>query len=218
MSEKFPCPKTNTLMQPHLLIFFCVLGASVVQLPAAEPKLLLEEPFTEPLSEKWPWQLGTWSAKDGVLRGFESGPRRHGPVLSRLLSFNEADIRFEFRLEGKATNASCPISGTRERGHIITFVVGRNECRIIAYTGKGQHVDLVRDRITLATDREWHHVHIVLKGETITVEFNGQTWTTSHPVAAEPKDSFGLGGGTGGPEGEKAGAVEFRKLRITTPQ
>jgi hypothetical protein len=36
--------------------------------------------------------------------------------------------------------------------------------------------------------------------------------------AAEPKDNFGLGGGTGGPEGEKAGAVEFRKLRISAPQ
>jgi len=72
----------------------------------------IEESFTGPLSEEWPWQLGTWTAKDGVLRRFESGPRRHGPVLSCLLTFTGADIRFEFRLEGKATNAGCPISGT----------------------------------------------------------------------------------------------------------
>lgn len=35
----------------------------------------------------------------------------------------------------------------------------------------------------------------------------------THPAAAEPKHNFGLGG----PEGEKAGAVEFRNLRITHP-
>jgi len=205
-------------MTPKLLILLCVLGASVVQLLAAEPKLLLEEPFTDPLAADWFWQLGTWKANDGVLRGFESGPRRHGPVKLRKLAFTEADIRFEFRLEGKATNASFPINGTRERGHILNFVVGLTECRIIVPVKKGESVDLVRDRITLAAEREWHPVRIVLKGETITVEFNGQTWTANHPAAAEPKDNFGLGGGTGGPEGEKAGAVEFRKLRITTPQ
>ena len=53
------------------------------------------------------------------------------------LAFTEADIRFEFRLEGKATNASFPINGTRERGHILNFVVGRTECRIIAHVKKG---------------------------------------------------------------------------------
>jgi hypothetical protein len=202
----------------QLSILFAFLALFCGQSLAAEPKLLLEEPFTEPLSADWFWQLGTWKANDGVLRGFESGPRRHGPVKLRRLAFAEADIRFEFRLEGKASNASFPINGTRERGHILNFVVGRTECRIIAHVKKGESIDLVRDRITLAAEREWHPVRIVLKGESITVEFNDRTWTTSHPAAAEPKDNFGLGGGTGGPEGEKAGAVEFRKLRITTPQ
>ncbi len=181
---------------------------------AVEPEILLEEPFTEPLSEEWFWQLGTWTAKDGVLRGFESGPRRHGPVKLRQLAFTDAEIRFEFRLEGKATNSSCPINGTRERGHILNFVMGRTEFRILAHVRKGESVDLIRERITLA-DREWHPVRIVLKGETITVDFNGRTWTATHPAAAEPKDNFGLGGGTGGPEGEKTSAVEFRNLKIT---
>ena len=54
----------------------------------------------------------------------------------------------------------------------------------------------------------------MLKDWTITVEFNGRTWTAKHPVAAEPKAQFGFGGESGGPEGEKAGALEFRKLKI----
>jgi len=178
-----------------------------------EPPITLEETFQQPLSADWHWGLGTWTAKDGVLRAFESGERRHGPVKQRRFAFKEADVRFEFRLEGKASFASFPIDGTRERGHILNFVMGREVFRIIAHPKKGENVDLVREKITLA-DRAWHPVHIVLKGETITVEFNSRTWTAKHPVVAEPKAQFGFGGESGGPAGERAGALEFRKLKI----
>ena len=72
----------------------------------------------------------------------------------------------------------------------------------------------MRDRITLAAEREWHPVRIELKGESITVEFNGRTWTAKHPVVAETKANIGFGGESGGPAGEKAGALEFRRLKI----
>jgi hypothetical protein len=135
-------------------------------------------------------------------------------VKQRHFAFTEADVRFEFRLEGKASFASFPIDGTRERSHILNFVMGRDVFRIIAHPMKGESVDLVREKITLA-DREWHPVHIVLKDETITVDFNGRTWTAKHPVGAEPKAKIGFGGDSGGPAGEKAGALEFRRLSIT---
>ena len=174
-----------------------------------------EEPFTAELSDDWFWGLGTWRAEDGILRGFESGPRRHGPVKLRRFAFTDADVRFDFRLEGQATFASFPMNGTRERGHILNVVMGRNEFRIIAHIRRGESVDLVREKITLAADRDWHPVRIVLKGNTISVEFNDHTWTAEHPAVAERKDNFGFGGDSGGPDGEKAGAIEFRKLRIT---
>jgi len=41
---------------------------------------VVEENFTSPLSPEWFWGPGNWTAKDGVLRGFESGPLRQGPV------------------------------------------------------------------------------------------------------------------------------------------
>ena len=176
--------------------------------------VLLEETFNHPLSADWHWGLGTWTAKGGVLRAFESGERRHGPVKQRRFAFTEAEVRFEFRLEGKASFASFPIDGTRERGHILNFVMGREVFRIIAHPGKGESVDLLREKIILAGG-DWHPVHIVLKGETITVDLNGRTWTAKHPVVAEPKAQFGFGGESGGPEGEKAGALEFRRLSIT---
>jgi sugar phosphate isomerase/epimerase len=176
--------------------------------------VLLEETFNQPLSADWHWQLGTWTAKDGILRGFESGPRRHGPVKMRRLAFSGAEVRFEFRLEGKAGYAILPIDGSHERGHILNFVLGRKVFRIIAHPKKGENVDVLREEIVLSDD-EWHPVRVVLKGETITVDFNGKTWTANHAVAAEAKASIGFGGDSGGPEGEKMGALEFRNLKVT---
>ena len=183
---------------------------------ASDTQVLLIESFNGLLSKEWFWGLGTWTAKDGVLRGFESGPRRHGPVKLRRFGFADADIRFDFRLKGKASFASFPMNGTRERGHILNVVMGRDSFRIIAHVKKGESLDLVREKITL-TDREWHPVRIVLHGKTITVHFNDRTWTAEHPVVAEHKENFGFGGNSGGPDGEKAGALDFRKLRITKP-
>jgi sugar phosphate isomerase/epimerase len=178
-----------------------------------EARVLLEETFDTPLSADWHWGLGTWTTNGGVLRGFESGDRRHGPVKQRRFAFTDADVRFEFRLEGKASFASFPIDGSRDRGHILNVVMGHDVFRIIAHPRKGEHVDLLREPITLA-NRDWHPVHIVLKGDTATVEFNGRTWTVKHPVVAEPKAQIGFGGESGGPDGEKAGAIEFRRLKV----
>ena len=202
------------ILQPASGLYSEKEAADATEAELTEAELLLSDPFDKELSKDWFWGLGTWDAKDGVLRGFESGPRRHGPVKLRRFVFTDADIRFDFRLEGKATFASFPMNGTRERGHILNVVMGRNEFRIIAHIRKGESVDLVREKITLA-DREWHPVRIMLKGNTISVEFNDRTWTAEHPAVAERKDNFGFGGDSGGPDGEKAGAIEFRNLRIT---
>ena len=53
-------------------------------------------------AKDWFWGLGTWTAKEGVLRGFESGPRWHGPVKMRKLPLKDAVIECDFRLEGGA--------------------------------------------------------------------------------------------------------------------
>jgi hypothetical protein len=99
-----------------------LLGCALAVAAWAAP-VVIEEKFEGPLAKDWFWGLGTWTAKDGVLRGFESGARRHGPVKMR----------------------RCALTN------------------------------------------------------------------------AEEKVSFGLGGDSGGPTGEKAGALEFRKLKISQP-
>ena len=191
----------------------CLLLSST--LLAAEPKLLLEDPFTQ-LAPEWFWGLGTWTAKDGVLRGFESGPRRHGPVKMRKLSFTDAVLECEFRLEGKASFAGIIFNGSQERGHIVHLVMGRDSLRVLAHPQKGQNVELLKQSHSLAPD-VWHQVKLQFTGPKLSATIDGHSITAEHPCISEPKQTFGLGGDSGGPAGEKAGALEFRKLKVLGP-
>ena len=61
---------------------------------------------------------------------------------------------------------------------------------------------------------QWHRVKIDFSGSQIIATVDDKTFSATHDCIAEEKLSFGLGGDSGGPEGEKAGALEFRKLKI----
>ncbi len=204
-----------------LACLLALLGLTGLSATAAEPVTFvapgatLASTFEGFLPEQCAWSLGTWKLQDGVLRGFESGPRRHGPVTVQKLDYRQADIRFEFRLVGKAAYVILPMDGSRERGHLLNVVLGRKSFRIIAHPAKGQSLDLVRETIE-PPQREWQPVRVVLRDQTVTVDYAGRTWTATHAAVAEAKAGLGLGGDSGGPEGEKAGAIEFRHLRVLT--
>jgi sugar phosphate isomerase/epimerase len=182
---------------------------------SAEPSVVLEETFEQPLSADWHWGLGTWTAKDGVLRGFESGERRHGPVKVHKLTMTDAVIECEFRLIGKALFAGIILNGAQERGHIVHLVMGKDHLRVLAHPKKGESVELLKQDNPLTID-EWHRVRLELKGDTLTATIDKTRITAIARCIADQKLSFGLGGESGGPEGEKAGALEFRGLKITT--
>ena len=195
-----------------LVCFFLMIGSVL----ATEPKVLLEESFTSDLSKDWFWGLGTWKAENGVLRGFESGPRRHGPVKMRKLSLQDATVECEFRLEAKATFAGIIFNGSQERGHLVHLVMSKDQLRILAHPKKGETKELIKVPAKLALG-EWHRVKLVFKGQTMTATIDGLTLSAENPCIAEEKLTFGLGGDSGGPEGEKAGALEFRGLVVKEP-
>ena len=182
---------------------------------AAPTSAVLEEKFDGELSKDWFWGLGTWTTKDGVLRGYESGQRRHGPVKMRKFPLRDGIVECEFRLEGKATFAGIIFNGAQERGHIVHLVMGKDKVRILAHPKKGETTTLLDQPNTLAVG-DWHRVKIEFQGPQIIATVDDKTFTANHACIAEEKLTFGLGGESGGPEGEKAGALEFRKLRITT--
>jgi hypothetical protein len=181
----------------------------------ASAEVLIKEAFDTELSKDWFWGLGTWTAKDGVLRGYESGPRRHGPVKMRKLLLTDGIVECEFRLEGRATFAGIIFNGSHERGHIVHVVMGRDTLRILAHPKPGENQELLKQPNPLAVG-QWHRVKIEFHGPRIIAMVDGQTFTATHDCIREQKLSFGLGGDSGGPAGEQAGALEFRKLEIST--
>jgi hypothetical protein len=58
-------------------------------------------------------------------------------------------------------------------------------------------------------------VKIEVKGQRLSATIDGKTFTAESPIIAEEKLAFGLGGESGGPDGEQAGALEFRQLQVT---
>ena len=197
----------------HLALCIALALSIVGHVPAATTSAVLEEKFDGELSKDWFWSLGTWTAKDGVLRGYESGPRRHGPVTMRKFPLRDGTVECEFRLEGKATFAGIIFNGAQERGHIVHLVMGKDKLRILAHPKKGETVELLGQPNALAVG-DWHHVKMEFKGPQLIAIIDDKTFTASHACIAEEKLTFGLGGESGGPEGEKAGALEFRKLKI----
>lgn len=205
----------SQLISTMLMLFFCLMiHFQNAPIQAAEAKLV--ETFQTPLSKEWFWGLGTWTAKEGVLRGYESGPRRHGPVKLRRFELNDGVVTYEFRLERGADAAGIIFNGSQERGHLVHVLLTRKEIRILAHAKKGESTDLLREKITLP-EQEWHPVKITFQGPEVKVDFNGKSWNVKHPAIGETKQNFGFGGNSGGPTGEKAGAIEFRNLKIQAP-
>jgi hypothetical protein len=134
----------------------------------------------------------------------------------RKLTLTDAVIEFEFRLEGKANFAGIIFNGSQERGHILHLVMAKDRIKILGHPKKGENVELLNQEHSLAAG-VWHRVKLELRGEMLSVTLNSTSISTKAPFIAESKISFGLGGDSGGPEGEKAGALEFRNLKITTP-
>jgi len=200
----------------HMRFLIRLLMILVLQVRGFGAEPLLQERFQDGLPKEWFWGLGTWKTEDGILHGFESGPRRHGPVTMRRLALQDAVIECEFRLIGKATFAGIIFNGSQERGHIVHLVMARDHLRILAHPRKGETAELAR--VPAKLDAEvWHRVKLSFKGGLVTAVVDGQLLSAEHACLAEKKQTFGLGRDSGGPEGEKAGALEFKNLLITGP-
>ena len=200
-----------------LLGTVCVLAVCAAEPSAAT---LYRSDFSKPLGKEWHWGLGTWSTGGGVLRGFESGPRRHGPVKMQKLAFTDATFDFDVRLIGKAQWASVVFNN--DDGHLFIVTLARSSGTLVI--NKSARKDdpaskperIAEVPLKIAPD-VWQHVCIRMAGDTIAVVVGDVSATGKHAVIAMPKTQFGLSGDSGGPEGEKMGALEFRNLIITNP-
>lgn len=193
-------------------------GAPVVAEFSAPPTsaVLYRNDFTRPLGPEWYWGLGTWTSGNGVLRAFESGKRRHGPVKHLRLAVQDLELSVSFRTLGRAQWASFAFE--QEGGHLcnVLFNTRLGQLRVIVHErvdGKLQAKDLLRAPLTVPAEA-WHRVQIRLQGPRLSLTCDGQAFAAAHPALAVPKPQLGLGGDSGGPDGEKAGALEFKELLV----
>ena len=197
-------------------ILICIVLFSSTVVKADESLVLLEGSFQKPLSGEWYWGLGTWKSDKGVLRGYESGPRRHGPVKMRRFLLGVGIVDFDFRLVGKAKFAGIIFNGSQARGHIVHLVISRDQVRILGHVEKGKSDTLLQESHQINLDK-WNHARVQFDGTSMVVSVNDKKFAVKADYLAERKQTFGLGGDSGGPEGEKVGALEFRNLRIRPP-
>ena len=136
------------------------------------------------------------------------------------LAFTDATFDFDVRLIGKAQWASVVFNN--DDGHLfIVTLVRSSGTLVINKSARKDDPASKPERIAevplkIAPD-VWQHVRIRMAGDTIAVVVGDVSATGKHAVIAMPKTQFGLSGDSGGPEGEKMGALEFRNLIITNP-
>ncbi len=143
------------------------------------------------------------------------GARRHGPVKVHKLPLKDGIVECDFRLIGKASFAGIIFNGSQDRGHICHLVMTTKELRILGHPKKNENKELAKVPVQLPPEA-WHHVRIVFSGDKLEATVDDNVIRASDPCIAEEKPTFGLGGESGGPTGEKAGALEFRRLRVTS--
>ena len=197
---------------------------------AAEQPDVVED-FQQVLSKNWGFTLGTWTAADGVLTAFESGPRRHGPVKMRNLVFQSAKFDYEFRLNGDARYSSIKGTGQingHKSAHFVVFM-STKDCQHKPPFTKGQTLKIIAfepthsglAKISLINapleleNEKWHRASIEVIDDRILVDVNGQKFEAKHETLALPSTEFGLGGESGAPAGEDAGTLQFRNLHVS---
>jgi hypothetical protein len=193
---------------------FCFLTVATLALGCGEqPTEAWSDSFAE-LSTEWKWNLGTWTAKNGVLRGFQSGKRDHGPSINRRIDLKNFRVAWEFRMVGKAHFSGIGFN-RNPKGHLLHLVTGRNGVTLIAHPGgDAEKFDAIRDPQPLSIG-DWHRAVLEIRGEKFSLELDGRNFAVEHPCIGEVKTTLILGGDSGGPEGEAAGALEYRNLSLT---
>jgi hypothetical protein len=101
--------RQKSRMERCAVLLECALAVAVWAAP-----VVIEEKFEGPLAMDWFWGLGTWTAKDDILRGFESGARRHGPVKMRRCALTNAEEDVSLGLGGDAGGPTGEKAGALE--------------------------------------------------------------------------------------------------------
>lgn len=159
---------------------------------------------------------GRWEIANGEFRGIETPGANHPATASFGMTFQDAIIQCEVRLndvpdEGRKYR-SLFVKATDAKDYIISLSLGQGGLFLTPYDAdkinpatkqreKGTTVKLLKP-IKL---NEWHTVVLEIRGDEVVGTLDGQSITLSNPLIGTAKHSLMLGAGT---------EASFRTLRV----
>ncbi|MBE2282055.1 MAG: hypothetical protein IAE77_01190 [Prosthecobacter sp.] len=159
---------------------------------------------------------GRWEIANGEFRGIETPGANHPATASLGMTFQDAIIQCEVRLndvpdEGRKYR-SLFVKATDAKDYVISLSLGQGGLFLTPYDAdkinpatkqreKGSTVKLLKP-IKL---NEWHTVVLEIRGDEVVGTLDGQSITLSNSLIGAAKHSLMLGAGTD---------ASFRKLRV----
>jgi hypothetical protein len=197
-----------------------VIGLSTSIVLAAAPKkptatavvptdggVLLDESLAAEHGPGWRKAKGDWKFADGAWQGAEIEAEKHGAVARHNVTFTDAVIEFDVKLDGaKAVSLSI----NDPKGHNSRLGITPAGLRLTKDDHDHAGPDKAAVLATLAVKLEagkWQHVRIEQKGESFTAQVGEHRLEGKHAEINQPKSNIGLT-----VSGETA---SFKNLRVT---
>ncbi len=197
----------------HILAVIGVIGFSAW---SAEPqaslpdrgKLLLDDDLSRATNgSNWQTQHGKWTADRGSLCGSELAAEKHGAAIRRALSFRDAVVELEVKLDG-AKMVSLSIDDAIEHVARVTLTPTTFSAKKDDHDHNGPDKAIVFGEHSVNIERgTWHTVTVRIVGEMMRANLDGKyAITGSNKLIAEQKANIGFTVG-----GQSA---SFRNLRV----
>ncbi len=209
---------------PNLIALLSLTIAAPVFAQADKPLLhdhalpVLAAPgFAEPLDASWSIAHGRWTPDNGVLNVVELPENKHVPVLHHKVGLRSAVIECDFRFDGPGTF----LVGCDAEKHVGRVVITATGLSIAEDSGKPSHT--IANLPLPVKQGEWHTLRVEWKGDQMAARLDGKELRAQHAYLATPKSRSWLAVGKAAKvrnlkiSGEQAGALEFRKLKVTKP-
>jgi len=173
----------------------------LLSLHAADPatqlaergKLLFSDDFNQLNTKAWRIAKGKWEIAEGALHGAEIPADKHGGVLRHPLSFTDAIIQYDIRLDGAKTS-TLSINDAKE--HVARVLVSPTGFAAQKddhdHDGPDTAISFGRKAAPFKAG-EWHTVVAELLGDTLVATVDGANPIAgSHASLAVPKANFGF--------------------------
>jgi hypothetical protein len=157
-------------------------------------KAVFSDDFAKGLGKDWTASKGKWDSADGGVRVAEIAADMHGAVARKTVTFTDAVIAFDFKLDG-AKSASLSLNGAK--GHIgrVLISAGKFTVNKDDQDGKnGPDKQAVLGTCTTAiAPAEWHTMVVEIRGPEILATLDGKQHAHgSHAALEKEKTNIGL--------------------------